>query len=146
MIKLDGSFSGDTRIYCPRCFDSGNIVSISGNIFLYPPQSHPILYNYPQTCVDQNQALPQITVSVFHTWKSVFNGFNALCNNHMFMFTLFIVGDSCCPRNIISGFQAVNVKLFSIKYIFWCNMIGYCYICAIWCYTSLIKIFVLHMC
>ena len=27
-------------------FDSGNIVSISGNIFLYPPQGHPILYNY----------------------------------------------------------------------------------------------------
>ena len=26
--------------------DSGNIVSISGNIFLYPPQGHPILYNY----------------------------------------------------------------------------------------------------
>ena len=28
-------------------FDSGNIVNISGNIFLYPPQGHPILYNYP---------------------------------------------------------------------------------------------------
>ena len=27
-------------------FDSGNIVKISGNIFLYPPQGHPILYNY----------------------------------------------------------------------------------------------------
>ena len=27
-------------------FDSGNIVNISGNIFLYPPQGHPILYNY----------------------------------------------------------------------------------------------------
>ena len=27
-------------------FNSGNIVSISGNIFLYPPQSHPILYTY----------------------------------------------------------------------------------------------------
>ena len=25
-------------------FDSGNIVSISGNIFLHPPQGHPILY------------------------------------------------------------------------------------------------------
>ena len=29
-------------------FDSGNIVNISGNIFLYPPQGHPILYNYPE--------------------------------------------------------------------------------------------------
>ena len=29
-------------------FDSGNIVNISGNIFLYPPQGHPILYNYCQ--------------------------------------------------------------------------------------------------
>ena len=27
-------------------FDSGNIVNISGNIFLYTPQGHPILYNY----------------------------------------------------------------------------------------------------
>ena len=27
-------------------YDSGNIVNISGNIFLYPPQGHPILYNY----------------------------------------------------------------------------------------------------
>ena len=27
-------------------FDSGNIVNISGNIFLYPPQGHPILYNF----------------------------------------------------------------------------------------------------
>ena len=28
-------------------FDSGNIVNISGNIFLYPPKkSHPILYKY----------------------------------------------------------------------------------------------------
>ena len=27
-------------------FDSGNIVNISGNIFLYPSQSHPILYKY----------------------------------------------------------------------------------------------------
>ena len=26
-------------------FDSGNIVNISGNILLYPPQGHPILYN-----------------------------------------------------------------------------------------------------
>ena len=26
-------------------FDSSNIVYISGNIFLYPPQGHPILYN-----------------------------------------------------------------------------------------------------
>ena len=27
-------------------FDAGNIVNISGNIFLYPPQGHPILYKY----------------------------------------------------------------------------------------------------
>ena len=27
-------------------FDSGNIINISGNIFLYLPQVHPILYNY----------------------------------------------------------------------------------------------------
>ena len=27
-------------------FDAGNIVNISGNKFLYPPQGHPILYKY----------------------------------------------------------------------------------------------------
>ena len=27
-------------------FDSGYIVNISGNIFLYPPRGHPILYRY----------------------------------------------------------------------------------------------------
>ena len=27
-------------------FHSTNIVSISGNIFLYPPQGHPISYKY----------------------------------------------------------------------------------------------------
>ena len=42
-------------------FDSGNIVSISGNILLYTPQDHPILYNYlnnyfPQ-CVSKQMAL-----------------------------------------------------------------------------------------
>ena len=26
--------------------NANNIVSISGNIFLYPPQGHPILYDY----------------------------------------------------------------------------------------------------
>ena len=36
-------------------FDSGNIVNISGNIFLYPPQGHPILYNYPK---HQNELHP----------------------------------------------------------------------------------------
>ena len=30
-------------------FDSGNIVSISGNIFLYPPPGHPILYKCSET-------------------------------------------------------------------------------------------------
>ena len=35
-------------------FDSGNIVSISGNIFLYPPQGNPILYNY---CPGNNKSI-----------------------------------------------------------------------------------------
>ena len=31
--------------------DEGNIVSVKGNIFLYPPkESHPILYNYSDQC------------------------------------------------------------------------------------------------
>ena len=33
-------------------FDSGNIVNISGNIFLYPPQGHPILYNSSEPDLD----------------------------------------------------------------------------------------------
>ena len=36
-------------VTCTLVFDSGNIVNISGNIFLYPPQGHPILYNYYTT-------------------------------------------------------------------------------------------------
>ena len=32
-------------------FNSGNIVSISGNIFLYPPKGHPMLYKYWQNDV-----------------------------------------------------------------------------------------------
>ena len=42
-------------------FDSGNIVSISGNIFLYPPQGHPILYKYP----DQIPPRKTVTVNMF---------------------------------------------------------------------------------
>ena len=39
---LDGSFSGDTsQEYI--ALDANNIVNISGNIFLYPPQGHPII-------------------------------------------------------------------------------------------------------
>ena len=35
-------------------FNSGNIVSISGNIFLNPTQGHPILYNSCQTSSLEN--------------------------------------------------------------------------------------------
>ena len=38
-------------------FDSGNIVNISGNIFLYPPQGHPILYKYLYTDSGMNQKM-----------------------------------------------------------------------------------------
>ena len=33
-------------------FDSGNIANISGNMFLYPPQGHPILYKYFYVPID----------------------------------------------------------------------------------------------
>ena len=52
MIILDGSFRGIQKYIAldanniTLVFDSGNIVNISGNIFLYPPQGHPILYKY----------------------------------------------------------------------------------------------------
>ena len=47
-------------------FDSGNIVNISGNIFLYPPQGHPILYKYHESCesCDQN-SIQSHTVYMF---------------------------------------------------------------------------------
>ena len=44
-------------------FDSGNIVNISGNIFLYPPQGHPILYNYYYWTSRLDQAPSQGTVN-----------------------------------------------------------------------------------
>ena len=49
-------------------FDAGYIVSISGNIFLYPPKGHPILYKYPQmilfTCMDSSFAYQTHEASV----------------------------------------------------------------------------------
>ena len=39
--------------WCPFVFDSGNIVNISGNTFLYPPQGHPLLILY-KCCSLQN--------------------------------------------------------------------------------------------
>ena len=48
-------------------FDSGNIVNISGNIFLYPPQGHPILYNYslPVVC-DYLLCISQTTLQLVY--------------------------------------------------------------------------------
>ena len=46
-------------------FDSGNIVYISGNIFLYPPQGHPILYKYTQ-CTGGLLGLTQCVYSQLH--------------------------------------------------------------------------------
>ena len=49
-------------------FDSGNIVNISGNIFLYPPQGHPILYNYFQQFLIsqiQSQEIEFFYISIF---------------------------------------------------------------------------------
>ena len=47
-------------------FDLGNIFNISGNIFLYPPQGHPILYNYFST----NGYPPHPTLVI---WSIIFN-------------------------------------------------------------------------
>ena len=41
-------------------FDSGNIVNISGNILLYPPQGHPILYEYLKFGMINNHSLPYL--------------------------------------------------------------------------------------
>ena len=52
-------------------FDSGNIVNISGNIFLYPPQGHPILYNYPGSFGREMELF-----YVLWQWKSKINTTN----------------------------------------------------------------------
>ena len=45
-------------------FDSGNIVNISGNTFLYPPQGHPILYiNIPQLATPGGSAGKSVTMT-----------------------------------------------------------------------------------
>ena len=41
-------------------FDSGNIVNISGNIFLYPTQGHPILYNY--LCSEHGEVINYVAI------------------------------------------------------------------------------------
>ena len=46
-------------------FDSGNIVNISGNIFLYPPQGHPILYKYYPPPHPQNIPQPPRHLTFF---------------------------------------------------------------------------------
>ena len=53
-------------------FDSGNIVNISGNIFLYPPQGHPILYNCLQATTKDNELLTFVTYIILKpsgTWR-----------------------------------------------------------------------------
>ena len=50
-------------------FDSGNIVSISGNIILYPPQGHPILYNYSHLDLTLHQLNTHTLETWFHTWN-----------------------------------------------------------------------------
>ena len=75
-------------------FDSGNIVNISGNIFLYPPQGHPILYN-------SAKCSRKAFISIVHFKRRVFHdSFNQYvfffskhctiipqnkCNIHLFM-------------------------------------------------------------
>ena len=44
-------------------FDSGNSVSISGNIFLYPSQVHPKLYNYCRD-ISENWSADSATMSM----------------------------------------------------------------------------------
>ena len=59
-------------------FDSGNIVNISGNIFLYPPQGRPILYNC--AFVDFTQAFDRIEHGLL--WFKLFDAgvITRMCN------------------------------------------------------------------
>ena len=46
-------------------FDSGNIVNISGNIFLYPPQGHPILNKYSKSYAIFQENIQILTVKKY---------------------------------------------------------------------------------
>ena len=48
-----------------RVEDEGNIISISGNIVLHPPQGHPILYNGGVFYSDMSQ----FNSRSLHKWK-----------------------------------------------------------------------------
>ena len=49
-----------------RVFDSDNVVSVSGNIFLYPPQGHPILYNhFGVKCIDNDYIFKMTLLNIF---------------------------------------------------------------------------------
>ena len=52
-------------------FDSGNIVNISGNIFLYPPQGHPILYKYSTLLYTSSTLDPKLNINLFIVYESM---------------------------------------------------------------------------
>ena len=64
-------------------FDSGNIVNISGNIFLYPPQGHPILYKYERFWVNSS-----IDMIVIDEEVSYFVSFTVRATSHYTILSL----------------------------------------------------------
>ena len=70
-------------------FDSGNIVNISGNIFLYPPQGHPILYEYcmKKSMKDNYKKIAAIFIFIVITKKAYYliNGFGNLITQALFL-------------------------------------------------------------
>ena len=67
-------------------FDSGNIVNISGNIFLYPPQGHPILYKY---CPGNIKTILPSSQSAWNT--RFYFGHQKLCmDNNDYYFCVYV--------------------------------------------------------
>ena len=100
-------------------FDSGNIVNISGNIFLYPPQGHPILYNY-YTRSSMNIHLPKINHS-FGTRCMNYSLPVILNNSPTFIFNELFT-------HSLKGFSVYVKKDFIKNYIFVCTNVN-CYVC-----------------
>ena len=86
-------------------FDSGNIVNISGNIFLYPPQGHPILYKYFQLVetTDKLECIISLKISASITkiyfihsqfsrqWAIIFLSKNGFANSANCTFVWYLI-------------------------------------------------------
>ena len=95
-------------------FDSGNIVNISGNIFLYPPQGHPIFLFHTTNINEYN--LYKILLLSNYTWliKVYISGLQL----HFSFKTSYILleSTSMCFNNV--KIIKHDDKIFDLNYIY----------------------------